>query len=57
MISFATDRTEPTSPSFPDVILQPAGIWSHSPMSQDFPIRFQTSATGLLIVVSNVNVW
>src|SRR5262245_6180547 len=51
-ISFATERTAPNSPSLPDVIVH-VGIWSHSAMSQYLPIRFHTSAAGLLTMTSS----
>ena len=49
-ISFATERTDPNSPSLPWVMVQ--GIWNHSPMSQYFPIRFHTSDAGRLTMIS-----
>src|SRR3990172_838377 len=48
--SFTTERTAPSSPSLPDVIVH--GIWNHSPISQYLPIRFQTSAAGRLTSIS-----
>src|SRR5262245_53588163 len=51
-ISLATERTAPNSPSLPAVIVH-VGIWSHSAMSQYLPIRFHTSAAGLLTMISS----
>src|SRR5215471_11949361 len=50
--SFATERTAPTSPSFPAVIVHCTR--NHSPMSQYLPTRFQTSAAGRSTVTSIV---
>ena len=51
-ISRPTVRTAPIWPSAPEVIWHQLGISSHSPMSQNYPIRFHTSAAGLLTVIS-----
>ena len=49
--SDATDRTAPNSPSLPAVIVH--GMRSHSPMSQNLPTRFHTSAADRLTAISS----
>src|SRR6516164_3218380 len=48
--SLATERTAPNSPSLPAVIVH--GIWNHSPISQNLPTRFHTSAAGRFTMIS-----
>src|SRR5580765_5805975 len=40
------------------MILHPAAIWNHSPISQYLPTRFHTSAAGRLTVISiGIETW
>src|SRR5437867_2974206 len=46
----ATERTAPNSPSLPVVMVH--GICSHSPISQNLPMRFHVSAADRLTAIS-----